>query len=334
MINTFWSVITISLLGSIDSLDLERLSDFINKCKVPGGGYSSVPGSNPFMEYTFEGLFLAKSLGLNNEIHDSKTITFVLNSQFSDGRFGERPHAPPTMGDTAWAISILSILEKLNCINFFELKENLLSLDIQSLWHYFCLLTSLIYLIPQEIIVKHIESELSVQRLKQDNILVDYRPFHHLGAIRSTPDILSIGEETINEISEDIQLIDQKIRECSRKKINHYDQDFRDHLIRIGRQLPRIVLSQRKAEKFRSSARSFFIVSCDPTLLGIPWELMYDEKNFACLKYAMTKEIITDIETKVSSTSYFPEKIKVLIIGNPKGHFERGLNLLKMKQRK
>jgi prenyltransferase beta subunit len=326
MITTFWSSVSLYLLrGNLEDIDHKALANFITGSRYSRGGYGSGPGNKVFIEYTFEGMFLSKLLFLDDKDHNEKTVDFILSCQSLDNRFGEHNCAPPTMADTAWAISALSMLQQINRINVFKTIESLSQIPIKSLWHYFCILTSLLYLIPQDIFIKVRKSELTLQRLRVDEVMVDFRPLRSRGTLRLTPDIMSIERATLEEIKDDIQQVDQVISELSREGKDPYHVDFRKDLGRIGRQLTRIAFSKRKGGLFNSSEHCFFVVAFDPSLIGIPWELMHDGDNFICLKHAISKEVISDFVIAPDIPADFPDRIKVLIIGNPKGKFSRGL---------
>lgn len=58
-----------------------------------------------------------------------------------------------------------------------------------------------------------------------------------------------------------------------------------------GRKLFEIVLSQPIKDCIRKSRDTYLIFSIDEELMGLPWELMHDGREFLCLRFAMSRSV-------------------------------------------
>lgn len=77
------------------------------------------------------------------------------------------------------------------------------------------------------------------------------------------------------------------------------------------------LLAGQVKEKLRTTHIADLILSLDETLIDIPWELLYDGKDFLCLKFNLGRLVRTKEKMGPPQYRNFPSKLKMLILANP-----------------
>jgi len=75
-----------------------------------------------------------------------------------------------------------------------------------------------------------------------------------------------------------------------------------------------------KTQKILSQSKpSHLLLELDKSLMGIPWELLYDKDNFLCLKHAIGRTFIAD-ERFIHPSRRIKNRFTILLVGDPTGN--------------
>jgi len=98
--------------------------------------------------------------------------------------------------------------------------------------------------------------------------------------------------------------------------------DMKAQLRELGVFSYRLLVPKRISDYLQANMELTHLwLEVDETLLEIPWELMYYEDEFLCMKYALGRRLLTEEESAAWSPEYGDrvgrEKTRILFIGNP-----------------
>lgn len=125
---------------------------------------------------------------------------------------------------------------------------------------------------------------------------------------------LSVSIPRINSLCQEvIRILNKANRKASR------EPDLIEQLKKTGLLLWDELLSGQIKDKLADSAIKELILSLDENLIDIPWELLYDGKDFLCLKFSLgrvvrTKDRLPRIQYRNASPT-----LKMLVLANPTG---------------
>lgn len=129
----FGALLALSLLKSLDTVDVPKAVDYVNSCKNFDGGYGLCPGaeSHSGQIYTCVGaLAIAKRLDL---IDVPRLATWLSERQVAGGGLNGRPEKLPDVCYSWWVMSSLSIIGKLTWIDGVRLTTYILESQVSAL---------------------------------------------------------------------------------------------------------------------------------------------------------------------------------------------------------
>jgi len=119
------------------------------------------------------------------------------------------------------------------------------------------------------------------------------------------------------------------INRASRK--NLLDEDSIVELKKNAGLLYDMLLSRQIKSRLSSLETVNLILSLDESLIGIPWELLFDGKDFLCLKFNLGRSIHTQKSEIQPRYRCISPKPKMLILANPTGDlksaYQEGLHI-------
>jgi tetratricopeptide (TPR) repeat protein len=119
----------------------------------------------------------------------------------------------------------------------------------------------------------------------------------------------------LNKISTVSNLSDDSVKDLSKA-----GQFLWDHL-----------LTKPVKEKLKSTQIPNLILSLDEELVNIPWELLFDGRNFLCLNFSLGRLVHTKKEANFTQYRSFSTVPRMLILANPtndlKGAYLEGVNI-------
>jgi len=95
------------------------------------------------------------------------------------------------------------------------------------------------------------------------------------------------------------------------------DNDALAGLKKSGQLLWEGLLSRPVRDKLKATALRDLVLFLDERLIHIPWELLYDGRDFLCLKYNVGRLVKTKTQTWVAPSSRSSSRFKMLILANP-----------------
>ena len=105
-----------------------------------------------------------------------------------------------------------------------------------------------------------------------------------------------------------------------------YDLRATEDLKKIGQLLWDNLLSVAVKDRLKSTIIKDLILSLDEGLINIPWELLYDGKDFLCLKFNIGRLIRTSQEQRPLQYRSPAGPLRMLILANPTGDLKSAYN--------
>lgn len=93
-------------------------------------------------------------------------------------------------------------------------------------------------------------------------------------------------------------------------------------LKKSGQILFDLLIPPKAKEKLNSTAARNLILYLDDRLVHIPWELLFDGRNFLCRRFAMGRIVSTRQALTSSSSRSLKAPFRVLILADPRGNLE------------
>lgn len=119
ILNTYWGVYVMSLLGSLDTLKEETIR-WIQACQMSNGGFTHQPkptlGANDDVAYTWAAIKSLKLLAAQ-PAQTQACIRYLLSLRNADGGFGKQPGLPSSPIATFYAIEALQTLQALSYLD-------------------------------------------------------------------------------------------------------------------------------------------------------------------------------------------------------------------------
>ncbi|MGA1842472.1 MAG: CHAT domain-containing protein, partial [bacterium] len=119
---------------------------------------------------------------------------------------------------------------------------------------------------------------------------------------------------TLQSLSQEIYSILYRSTRFSGKSI----KGIMESLQQVGRQLYDAVLPLEIKERLAATGSKNMHLTIDDSLVGIPWELLYDGEEFFCLKFNIGRKVYTQHPGIQPKTRDACRKLKILIIADPR----------------
>ncbi len=116
------------------------------------------------------------------------------------------------------------------------------------------------------------------------------------------------------------------------------ESDLISDLKKNGQLLWDHLLSSPVKEKLKNTPKRNLILFLDEELINIPWELIYDNKEFLCLKFNLGRLVRTGKPSHPPQYRSYADTLKMLVLANPtndlKGAYLEGLGIKNQFDRK
>ncbi len=136
----------------------------------------------------------------------------------------------------------------------------------------------------------------------------------------------TINPQATEKISQEITTILNK-----QDKKSHIGEESLLELKKAGQLLYDQLLTRVIKERLKNESLIDLILTVDEKLISIPWELLYDGRDFLCLKFNLGRLIRTEREIKLPQYRELSYPLKMLIIANPTGDlnssYQEGLHI-------
>lgn len=86
------------------------------------------------------------------------------------------------------------------------------------------------------------------------------------------------------------------------------------------------LLTGRVKELLTATDAEHLIISIDDQLVQIPWEILFDGKNFLCQRFSMGRLVSTSQRSSEPATRKVRKPIKMLVIADPRGDLRESYN--------
>ncbi len=117
---------SLSLLGTLDRLNVDKAVEFLSKCQNFDGGFGLMPGAESHAAQVFTCL-AALAIVNRLDVVDQETLGWWLcERQLSSGGLNGRPEKLPDVCYSWWVLSSLDIIGKLDWIDHAKLREFIL----------------------------------------------------------------------------------------------------------------------------------------------------------------------------------------------------------------
>ena len=141
---------------------------------------------------------------------------------------------------------------------------------------------------------------------------------HYSQVAVSWPELINLSTEMVGVLNRPAQ--DQPSKLDQLKSLQKIGQLFWDHL-----------LSSPIKEKLKISPSCILTLSLDEELICIPWELIFDGRDFLCLKFSLGRLVRSKGDSAVLQYRELTESLKMLILADPnadlKSAYAEGLNI-------
>ncbi|MEW6100715.1 MAG: tetratricopeptide repeat protein [Candidatus Omnitrophota bacterium] len=116
------------------------------------------------------------------------------------------------------------------------------------------------------------------------------------------------------------------------------EADSLERIKKTGQLLWEHLLTRTVKERLRSAEGSGLVLSIDEELIKIPWELLYDGRNFLCLNFNLGRLVRTNEQPTAVEYRSCAATLKMLILANPtndlKSAYLEGINIRNQFDRK
>jgi CHAT domain-containing protein/uncharacterized protein HemY len=141
---------------------------------------------------------------------------------------------------------------------------------------------------------------------------------HYSSVEVSWPELISLSTEMVSILNRPVR--DQPSKLDQLRSLQKIGQLFWDHL-----------LSSPIKEKLKNSPPCRLTLALDEELIYIPWELIFDGKDFLCLKFSLGRLVRSKGDSAVLQYRELTESLRMLILANPnadlKSAYAEGLNI-------
>ncbi|MDD5116791.1 MAG: CHAT domain-containing protein, partial [Candidatus Omnitrophica bacterium] len=134
----------------------------------------------------------------------------------------------------------------------------------------------------------------------------------------SFSELLSLSSELISVLKRPIK--DPSSRNEQLKSLQKIGQLFWDHL-----------LSRSIKERLKNNQSCVLTLSLDEELIYLPWELIFDGKDFLCLKFSLGRLVRSRGDSNFLQYRELSDSLKMLVLADPNGDlksaYNEGLNI-------
>ena len=136
------------------------------------------------------------------------------------------------------------------------------------------------------------------------------------------------GEELTVHHYEDIKISGEEITRLCREitsllnranKRGRVAKEILKQLQSAGQLLFDAILSEDAKKKLAATKATDLILRLDDNLVQIPWELLYDGKNFFCQRFSMGRIVSTRQQVAEGVARFISKPLKMLIVADPRG---------------
>ncbi|EGG23243.1 protein geranylgeranyltransferase type II [Cavenderia fasciculata] len=126
---TYCAVSCLSLMGKLDLLDnnrIEKIADFINRCKNFDAGYGCIPGAESHAGQTFTCVGALAIINRLDLIDRDQLGWWLCERQLPNGGLNGRPEKTSDVCYSWWVVSALSVIDRLHWIDNEKLRNYIL----------------------------------------------------------------------------------------------------------------------------------------------------------------------------------------------------------------
>ena len=124
----------------------------------------------------------------------------------------------------------------------------------------------------------------------------------------------------IEEIDNRCHAMVETLNACNRK--GRMNRDLLVQLRNAGKQLWKDLFTQKIQNRIQETEAEHLVINLDDQLVQIPWELLYDGKQFLCQRFSMGRLVRTQQTTVENGTRRLERPLKTLIMADPDGNLE------------
>lgn len=116
----------LALLGKLDQIDTEALTDYVLQCRNFDGGFGMVPGAESHAAHAFTSLGILSLLGKLDKVDKDRTALWLSLRQLKNGGLNGRPEKLEDVCYSWWVLSALAMLDRVDWIDKKSLREFIL----------------------------------------------------------------------------------------------------------------------------------------------------------------------------------------------------------------
>ncbi|KAG8655694.1 hypothetical protein MANES_04G060700v8 [Manihot esculenta] len=127
MNGAYWGLTTLDLLGKLDVVDSEEITEWIIQCQHESGGFAGNIGHDPHILYTLSAVQVLALLDKLNVLDVDKVSNYIVGLQNEDGSFSGDMWGEVDTRFSYIALCCLSLLHRLDKINMEKAVNYILS---------------------------------------------------------------------------------------------------------------------------------------------------------------------------------------------------------------
>ena len=125
---------------------------------------------------------------------------------------------------------------------------------------------------------------------------------------------VKISEEAITQLCSQIRSL---LNQANRR--GRLSKEILKQLQQAGQSLYDQLLSREAKEKLEQSQAGHLVLRIDDQLVQIPWELLYDGKEFLCLRFNMGRIVSTRQRVREGKARKIAHPLRMLVLADPRG---------------
>ena len=147
--------------------------------------------------------------------------------------------------------------------------------------------------------------------------------------LRITLDEKRPGEETTLQQYQQINICPASLQSLSKEAFSLLHQSahspsacghkgISQGLQAVGQHLYDFIIPCSIKQKLAMTASENLYLIIDDSLVGIPWEILFDGEEFLCLRFNMGRLVITSSQVSPPRNRNITDKIKILVLADPR----------------
>ena len=125
---------------------------------------------------------------------------------------------------------------------------------------------------------------------------------------------VKISEEAITQLCSQIRSL---LNQANRR--GRLSKEILKQLQQAGQSLYDQLLSREAKERLEQSQAEHLVLRIDDQLVQIPWELLYDGKEFLCLRFNMGRIVSTRQRVREGKARKIARPLRMLVLADPRG---------------